>query len=107
MYVYLWRALPGRRPVKIILLVVLLAALVLVLMEVVFPGGRDGCPIRTSPFRASVPTPGREPGPTPGALRTGHPAALRVGNPARLRVHYRCTVISAPSRSESERVCIC
>ena len=37
MYVYLWRALPGRRPVKIILLVVLLAALVLVLMEVVFP----------------------------------------------------------------------
>lgn len=37
MYAYLWRALPGPRPVKIILLVVLLTALVLLLMEVVFP----------------------------------------------------------------------
>lgn len=44
MYVYLWRALPGRRPVKIILLVVLLAALVLVLMEVVFPWGAGRMP---------------------------------------------------------------
>ncbi len=41
MYAYLWRTLPGRRPVKIILLVVLLVALVLLLMEVVFPWVSD------------------------------------------------------------------
>ena len=44
MYVYLWRALPGRRPVKIILLVVLLVTLVLLLMEVVFPWVSDQMP---------------------------------------------------------------
>lgn len=37
MYGYLWRALPGPRPVKVLLLLVLLAAVVLLLMEVVFP----------------------------------------------------------------------
>lgn len=37
MYAYLWRSLPGPRPVKIVLLVVLFVALVLLLMEVVFP----------------------------------------------------------------------
>ncbi|MFM1722318.1 hypothetical protein ABEU20_000872 [Rhodococcus sp. PAM 2766] len=37
MYGYLWRALPGPRPVKALLAIVLALALVLVLMEVVFP----------------------------------------------------------------------
>ena len=37
MYAYLWRSLPGPWPVKAILLTVLLTALVLLLMEVVFP----------------------------------------------------------------------
>lgn len=37
MYPYLWRSLPGPRPVKIVLLLVLIAALFLLLMEVVFP----------------------------------------------------------------------
>lgn len=37
MYGYLWRALPGPRPVRILLVVVLLTAVVLLLMEVVFP----------------------------------------------------------------------
>lgn len=37
MYAYLWRALPGPRPVKILLALVLLVALFLLLMEVVFP----------------------------------------------------------------------
>lgn len=37
MYGYLWRALPGPRPVKVLLLVALLVAVVLLLMEVVFP----------------------------------------------------------------------
>lgn len=37
MYGYLWRALPGPRPVRVLLLLVLLAAVVLLLMEVVFP----------------------------------------------------------------------
>ncbi|MDH6678108.1 hypothetical protein M2284_002311 [Rhodococcus sp. LBL1] len=37
MYGYLWRALPGPRPVKALLLIVLVVALVLLLMEVVFP----------------------------------------------------------------------
>lgn len=37
MYGYLWRALPGPRPVKALLAVVLLVAIVLLLMEVVFP----------------------------------------------------------------------
>lgn len=37
MYAYLWRALPGPRPVKILLVIVLVTALVLLLMEVVFP----------------------------------------------------------------------
>lgn len=44
MYAYLWRALPGRGPVKTILLVLLLVALVLVLMEVVFPWVSDRMP---------------------------------------------------------------
>lgn len=37
MYGYLWRALPGPRPVKALLTVVLVVALVFLLMEVVFP----------------------------------------------------------------------
>lgn len=37
MYGYLWRALPGPRPVRIVLLVALLVAVVVLLMEVVFP----------------------------------------------------------------------
>lgn len=37
MYSYLWRSLPGPRSVKIVLLIVALVALVLLLMEVVFP----------------------------------------------------------------------
>lgn len=37
MYAYLWRSLPGPRPVKILLVLVLVTALVLLLMEVVFP----------------------------------------------------------------------
>lgn len=37
MYAYLWRALPGPRPVKVVLVVILLAAVFLLLMEVVFP----------------------------------------------------------------------
>ncbi|MGF7123809.1 hypothetical protein AB4Z09_15560 [Rhodococcus sp. TAF43] len=37
MYGYLWHALPGPRPVKALLLIVLVVALVLLLMEVVFP----------------------------------------------------------------------
>lgn len=37
MYGYLWRALPGPRPVKIVLLVALLVAVAVLLMEVVFP----------------------------------------------------------------------
>ena len=37
MYGYLWDALPGPRPVKALLVVILLVALVLLLMEVVFP----------------------------------------------------------------------
>ena len=37
MYGYLWRALPGPRPVRIVLLVALLVAVVVLLIEVVFP----------------------------------------------------------------------
>lgn len=37
MYAYLWHSLPGPRPVKIVVLIVLLTALFLLLMEVVFP----------------------------------------------------------------------
>ena len=37
MYAYLWRSLPGPRPVKVVLLLVLLAAVFILLMEVVFP----------------------------------------------------------------------
>lgn len=37
MYGYLWRALPGPRPVKALLVIVLVVASVLLLMEVVFP----------------------------------------------------------------------
>ncbi|WP_165497025.1 hypothetical protein [Rhodococcus sp. ABRD24] len=37
MYGYLWRALPGPRPVKAVLVIVLVVAFVLLLMEVVFP----------------------------------------------------------------------
>lgn len=37
MYAYLWRALPGPRPVKILLAMALLVAVFLTLMEVVFP----------------------------------------------------------------------
>lgn len=37
MYAYLWRALPGPRPVKALLLILLIVAVVLLLMEVVFP----------------------------------------------------------------------
>mgnify|MGYP007125824403 CR=1 FL=1 len=37
MYGLLWRALPGPRPVKALLAIVLAVALVLLLMEVVFP----------------------------------------------------------------------
>ncbi|CAM2975162.1 DUF4175 domain-containing protein [Prescottella defluvii] len=37
MYGFLWRALPGPRPVKALLAIVLAVALVLLLMEVVFP----------------------------------------------------------------------
>ena len=44
MYAYLWRALPGPRPAKVVLLLVLFAALVLLLMEVVFPWVSDRMP---------------------------------------------------------------
>lgn len=37
MYTLLWRSLPGPRPVKIILLAVLVVAVFLLFMEVVFP----------------------------------------------------------------------
>ena len=37
MYAYLWRSLPGPRPVRVLLLLVLLVAVFLLLMEVVFP----------------------------------------------------------------------
>lgn len=37
MYGYLWRALPGPRPVKAVLAILIAVALVLLLMEVVFP----------------------------------------------------------------------
>ncbi|MFC9518466.1 hypothetical protein ACFTSD_22265 [Nocardiaceae bacterium NPDC056970] len=37
MYGYLWRMLPGPRPVKALLAIALAVALVLLLMEVVFP----------------------------------------------------------------------
>lgn len=37
MYAYLWRSLPGPRPVKVVLLIALLTAVFLLLMEVVFP----------------------------------------------------------------------
>lgn len=37
MYAYLWRSLPGPRPVRVLLLLVLLVVAVLLLMEVVFP----------------------------------------------------------------------
>lgn len=37
MYGLLWRSLPGPRPVKVVLLLILLAAVFLLLMEVVFP----------------------------------------------------------------------
>ncbi len=37
MYALLWRSLPGPRPVKAVLLIVLLLAVFLLLMEVVFP----------------------------------------------------------------------
>ena len=37
MYGYFWRSLPGPRPVKALIVIVLLVALVLLLMEVVFP----------------------------------------------------------------------
>lgn len=37
MYAYLWSLLPGPKPVKILLAIVLALAVVLLLMEVVFP----------------------------------------------------------------------
>ncbi|MDZ7915396.1 MAG: hypothetical protein U5O16_26810 [Rhodococcus sp. (in: high G+C Gram-positive bacteria)] len=37
MYGYLWAALPGPRPVKALLAIVLVVAVVLLLMEFVFP----------------------------------------------------------------------
>lgn len=37
MYGYLWRALPGPRPVKALLAVILFIAVVLLLMQYVFP----------------------------------------------------------------------
>lgn len=37
MYVYVWRLLPGPRPVRIGLAVVLVVVVFLLLMEVVFP----------------------------------------------------------------------
>ena len=37
MYAYLWRSLPGPRPVRVALVLILLAAVFLLLMEVVFP----------------------------------------------------------------------
>ncbi|MCA1006818.1 hypothetical protein LCL87_13920 [Rhodococcus hoagii] len=37
MYGYLWRMLPGPRPVKALLAIALAVAFVLLLMEVVFP----------------------------------------------------------------------
>lgn len=37
MYAYLWSLLPGPKPVKIILAIVLVLAVILLLMEVVFP----------------------------------------------------------------------
>lgn len=37
MYAYLWRSLPGPRGVRTLLVLILLAAVFLLLMEVVFP----------------------------------------------------------------------
>lgn len=37
MYAYLWSRLPGPKPVKIILAIVIVLAVILLLMEVVFP----------------------------------------------------------------------
>ena len=37
MYAYLWDILPGPRPVKALLVIILLVAVVLLLMESVFP----------------------------------------------------------------------
>ncbi|MGC0367299.1 hypothetical protein ABH922_005351 [Rhodococcus sp. 27YEA15] len=37
MYGYLWSVLPGPRPVKALLAIIIVVAIVLLLMEVVFP----------------------------------------------------------------------
>lgn len=37
MYAYLWRSLPGARPVRLLLVLILLTAVFLLLMEVIFP----------------------------------------------------------------------
>lgn len=37
MYAYLWHLLPGPKPIKIILAIAIVLAVILVLMEVVFP----------------------------------------------------------------------
>ncbi|KJF19267.1 MULTISPECIES: hypothetical protein [unclassified Rhodococcus (in: high G+C Gram-positive bacteria)] len=37
MYGYLWNTLPGPRPVKALIALVLIVAVVLLLMEIVFP----------------------------------------------------------------------
>lgn len=37
MYTYLWRSLPGPRPVKALIALALLVAAFLLLMEIVFP----------------------------------------------------------------------
>lgn len=37
MYAYLWRSLPGPRPVRALFLLVLAVAVFLLLMEVIFP----------------------------------------------------------------------
>lgn len=37
MYAYLWSLLPGPKPVKTILAIVIVLAVILLLMEVVFP----------------------------------------------------------------------
>lgn len=54
MYGYLWGALPGPRPVKALLAIVLVVAVVLLLMEFVFPWVSEHMPTPTSPYRAPV-----------------------------------------------------
>lgn len=60
MYAWLYRRLPGPTPVRIVLVVVLVAAVFLLLMEVVFPAVEALMPysdVAVDPVGASTPDP--------------------------------------------------